>query len=226
KHPLFFSKHAKVLAGPFDPITLPSHSLLFDNEVELGVLIGASIPWRATPTPQQVEDALYGYVLLNDLTSRRFLIDDNGALWRGKNLPNSTSVGPLIIPISTMKHLTNFIEPGTPNLTLSSSIARKGPCQHGTTEDMIFTVAELINELLKVTPLEPGDLIFTGTPGGTGFRISKLTRLLGRITDGKFKGPFIKKQEQSTGYLRVGDEVTIAGDWLGTQHFIIQGGNT
>lgn len=224
KTPTFFSKYPGALTNPYSALFLPNKEILLDNEVELALIVGDHIPWRAKPTAQKVEESIFGYVLVNDVTSRRLLIDDEGKLWRSKNLPKSTPVGPWIIPTNTMKILTDFIEPGTPKLNLRSSISRCGVAQSGSTNEMLFSVTDIFNKILEATSLEPGDLIFTGTPGGTGLRISRIERIVGGITNYRLKNIFLKNQERSPRYLQHGDAVTIEGEWLGIQQYPIEEG--
>ncbi|MFC2074967.1 fumarylacetoacetate hydrolase family protein [Bdellovibrionota bacterium] len=217
RQPLFFSKHPSTLTDPYSPLPLKDEKILLDYEVELGVVIGSHLKWHQKLTTQEAEDSIFGYVLVNDITSRRYLISDNGFIWRGKNLIDSTPIGPWIIPVETMKRLTSFVEPATPELRLTSSIERRGPCQNGSTNEMVFTVTEQLNALLEITPLSPGDLIFTGTPGGTAFHIPRIVRFIGRVTNGRFNHRFLKQQEKSHRYLKIGDQVTTSAEWLGTQ---------
>ena len=224
KTPTFFSKYPGALTNPYSSLLLPTNNMLLDNEVELGVIVGSHLPWRSDPTPEKVEESIFGYVLVNDVTSRRLLIVDEGKLWRSKNLPQSTPVGPWIIPTNTMKNLTGFIEPGTPTLHLTSTISRRGVTQSGSTNEMLFSVDEIFNKILEATSLDPGDLIFTGTPGGTGLRISKIERIVAGLTNYRLKNNFLRNQARSLRYLQHKDVVTIEGEWLGIQRCHIEEG--
>lgn len=181
KAPVVFFKMPSTIAGANDVLELPPYATKADWEVELGLVIGT----RAFRVAS-AEDAyshVAGYVLANDLSERRFQIEESGGQWsKGKNLPGFTPLGPWIKPA---------VEVGPSDLGIRSWVNDEIR-QDSTTADLIFDVGEIIHQLSQVMPLEPGDVILTGTPQGVAM-------------SGKFP------------YLAHGDLVEIEIDGLGRQ---------
>jgi 2-keto-4-pentenoate hydratase/2-oxohepta-3-ene-1,7-dioic acid hydratase in catechol pathway len=121
-----------------------------DAEVELGVVIGEQA-WQVA-----AEDAMrhvFGYTIVNDISSRDPWLD--GDQWLlGKSMPGFCPVGPSVVT-------SEEIDPT--NLRLGCTINGVA-IQDGTTEDMRFSIPEIIAYLSRHLVLRPGDLIATGTP--------------------------------------------------------------
>ncbi|GAA1857308.1 fumarylacetoacetate hydrolase family protein [Brevibacterium marinum] len=153
--PVVFFKMPSTIAGPYDQLELPPYATKADWEVELGVVIG-----RRAFRVASAEDAyshVAGYVLGNDLSERRFQIEESGGQWsKGKNLPGFTPLGPWIRPAAE-------VDPGA--LRLRSWVNGQVR-QDSTTSDLIFDVGQIIHQLSQTMPFEPGDVILTGTPQG------------------------------------------------------------
>ena len=154
--PPVFTKFPSCITGPFGDITLPpgGHT---DWEVELVVIIGREA--RGVPAP-----AAWGHVaglaVGQDVSERILQMAAKPPQFSmGKSYPGFGPVGPWLV---TPDELAN---PG--DLELSCSINGE-EMQKGRTRELIFGVPELIEQLSGVTPLLPGDLIFTGTPSGVG----------------------------------------------------------
>ena len=155
ERPLLFSKWPNTLIGPGDAIVLPAISNEVDYEAELGVVIGR----RASRVA--AEDALSyvrGYVCANDVSARDVQFLD-GQWARGKSLDTFCPVGPLV-PASEV--------PDPQALRIRATLNGR-TVQDSNTEQMVFTVAEIIAYISQAITLEPGDLILTGTPPGVGF---------------------------------------------------------
>ena len=177
ERPLLFAKWPNTLIGPGDPIVLPAISSEVDYEAELGVVIGRRA-FRVAAA-----DALgyvKGYVCANDVSARDIQLGD-GQWTRGKSLDTFCPVGPLV-PASAVPD---------PQALRIRAILNGRTLQDSSTEQMVFSVAEVIAFVSQAITLESGDLILTGTPSGVGF-----TR----------KPPI---------YLRPGDEITIEIDGIG-----------
>ena len=150
--PLIFLKPSTAVIGPEDNIVYPPSSHRVDYEGELGVVIKKPV-WRVS-----VEDALdyvLGYTCFNDTTARDLQHSDRQ--WtRGKGFNTFAAVGPCI---------ETELNPG--NVVLETYLNGELK-QHTNTNDLIYSIPELINFISHVMTLLPGDIIATGTPSGIG----------------------------------------------------------
>lgn len=181
KEPIVFSKATSCLSGPNDPVIIPRGSQKTDWEVELGVVIGKSASYVSQ---EEALDYVAGYCVINDVSERSFQIERGGQWIKGKSAPTFGPVGPWFVTAD------EIADPQ--KLDLSLSLNGK-VVQNSNTDDMIFTVREIISHMSQFMELRPGDIIATGTPSGVGMGM--------------------KPQR----FLRPGDvmELTVAG--LGTQ---------
>ncbi|MFC1984399.1 fumarylacetoacetate hydrolase family protein [Chloroflexota bacterium] len=150
--PLIFLKPSTAVIGPEDNITYPSASHRVEYEGELGVVIKKPV-WRVS-----IEDALdyvLGYTCFNDVTARDLQSSD-GQWTRAKGFNTFAAIGPCI---------ETELDPG--NATLETYLNGKLK-QHTNTDDLIYSVPELINFISNVMTLLTGDIIATGTPKGIG----------------------------------------------------------
>jgi len=150
--PLIFLKPSTAVIGPEENITYPSASHRVDYEGELGVVIKKPV-WRVS-----IEDALdyvLGYTCFNDTTARDLQSLDRQ--WtRAKGFNTFAAVGPCI---------ETELNPG--NVVLETYLNGELK-QHTNTNDLIYSIPELINFISHVMTLLPGDIIATGTPSGIG----------------------------------------------------------
>lgn len=154
--PILFSKAITCLAGPNDDVPLPRGSTHSDWEIELGVVIGKTARYVE---PAEALDFVAGYVLVNDL-SERFDQHNRGGSWdKGKGHDGFGPVGPWLV---TQDELGDAKGLGL-RLQLNGETM-----QDGSTDDMIFSVAEIVAYVSRFCTLLPGDLIATGTPAGVG----------------------------------------------------------
>jgi fumarylpyruvate hydrolase len=156
--PFFFQKPADALVLDGGTVPYPLATKDFQYEVELVVAIGtagASIP---------LNDALkhvYGYAIGIDMTRRDLQREarERQLPWEpGKSFDHSAPCGPLF-----PKEDVGDIASGTISLLVNGV-----PHQQADLKQMIWNVPEIIANLSKQYRLEPGDLIFTGTPAGVG----------------------------------------------------------
>ena len=176
KWPLLFAKWPSSVTGPGSPIVLPRQAKDVDWEAELGVVIGR----RAQRVSESAAlDYVAGYCCANEVSARDVQFAD-GQWTRGKSPDTFCPVGPL----------TPAADVPDPQALGIRCILNGETVQSSSTEQMVFTVAEVIAFVSDGITLEPGDLILTGTPPGVG---------LGR------KPPV---------YLKDGDEVTVEIDGL------------
>jgi 2-keto-4-pentenoate hydratase/2-oxohepta-3-ene-1,7-dioic acid hydratase in catechol pathway len=155
KIPATFTKFPASLTGPFADVEVAGPTV--DWEVELVVVIGD----RADRV--SVADAwshVAGLTVGQDISERTVQFDAGGQFSLGKSYRGFGPMGPWVVSID---------EIGTPDdLGLGCSVNGE-TVQDARTGDLIFDVPQLIADLSAVLPLLPGDVIFTGTPGGVGF---------------------------------------------------------
>ncbi len=151
ERPLVYGKAASAVGAPGASLAWDrSVTDNVDAEVELGVVIGR--PARDV-TPDTALDHVFGYTIVNDVSSRDERLD--GDQWLlGKSLPGFCPVGPWIVT-------ADELDPR--DLRLGCTIDGE-PIQDGRTSAMRFTVAEVVAYLSRHLTLRPGDLIATGTP--------------------------------------------------------------
>ena len=148
--PLVFLKPPSAVAGPDDPVVLPSLSQRVEHEGELVVVIGR----RARHLrPDNALDAVLGYTCGNDVTARDVQRRD-GQWSRAKGFDTFCPLGPWIE--------TDLDWQDQQVQCLVNGQVR----QSGNTRDMVFGVPALLAYVTAVMTLEPGDMLMTGTPSG------------------------------------------------------------
>jgi len=156
-YPALFVRFADSLAAHGDLVLRPSFSERFDWEGELAVVIGRG--GRAIPKAQAFEHVA-GYACFNDITVRDW--QRHTHQWTpGKNFPGTGALGPWLVTADEV--------PDVNALTLEARLNGE-VMQHASLSDLIFTIPTLIEYISRFTPLSPGDVIATGTPGGVGDR--------------------------------------------------------
>lgn len=153
--PVVFLKPANTVAGPFDPAPIPPLAQKYDWEVELGIVIGAHAKYL--PSVESAKDAIAGLLIANDLSEREYQLPGAAGQWtKGKSLPQSTPLGPFLVPAD---------EIDGNNLGCRSWINGEIR-QDSSTADFIFDMHTVVHHLSQYMALEPGDVILTGTPEG------------------------------------------------------------
>jgi 5-carboxymethyl-2-hydroxymuconate isomerase len=153
---LVFAKFPSSLTGPGAAIVLPDDSSQIDWEVELAVVIGS--PARHV-SEERALDVIAGYTVANDVSARDLQKSD-GQFVRAKSYDTFCPVGPWLVTVDELG-AADDLEIG---LRLNGETL-----QHSRTSQLVFGVAEIIAFCSRVATLNPGDLILTGTPHGTGF---------------------------------------------------------
>lgn len=156
--PFFFTKWAETIVPSGGTIAYPPGSSNFHFEAELVVAIGKA---GRSIGREAARDHIFGYATGLDMTRRdlQLIARDKGRPWdTGKNVEQSAPLG-LIHPVSEVGH----IERGAITLTVNGEIK-----QSADIADLIWPVADVIVFLSALYKLEPGDLIYTGTPAGVG----------------------------------------------------------
>ncbi|UOQ50011.1 fumarylacetoacetate hydrolase family protein [Gracilibacillus caseinilyticus] len=159
KYPVLFSKFNNALIGPEDDIHNPQTTNKLDYEVELAVVIGK----RASYVKK--EDALTyvaGYTIANDISARD--LQKRTPQWlQGKSLDHTTPIGPWLVTRSELADPSN--------LAITSYVNQEVR-QSSNTKHLIFDIEYLISFISSLMTLEPGDIIFTGTPDGVGLAMN------------------------------------------------------
>jgi fumarylpyruvate hydrolase len=156
--PFFFTKWAEAIVPSGATIAYPQGTSNFHFEAELVVAIGTG---GRNITREAANDHIYGYATGLDMTRRdlQLIARDKGRPWdTGKNVEQSAPIG-LIHPASEVGHLTS----GAITLTVNGEAK-----QSSNISDLIWPVEDVIVFLSALYRLEPGDLIYTGTPAGVG----------------------------------------------------------
>ena len=183
--PQLFAKFANAIVGPNDDVIHPPITEALDYEAELVAVIGR----RASQISEaRALDVVLGYTCGNDISARDLQFGD--AQWfRGKSLDTFAPMGPWIVTADEV--------PDPQSLAIRCTVNDETR-QDDTTANMVFSVAQIIAFVTEAITLEPGDVIFTGTPPGVGFGMDP-------------------KQ-----YLAVGDHVRVEIDGIGTlEHHIV-----
>jgi 2-keto-4-pentenoate hydratase/2-oxohepta-3-ene-1,7-dioic acid hydratase in catechol pathway len=150
--PLIFLKPPSSIIGHGDTILLPPQSQQVEHEAELVVVIGKRGRWISL---NEARSFIFGYTVGNDVTARDLQRRD-GQWTRAKGFDTFCSFGPWIE--------TDF-DPADALVTCHVNGEMR---QMASTQDMVFDVSQLITFISSIMTLEPGDLLFTGTPAGIG----------------------------------------------------------
>lgn len=168
--PFFFTKPADAIVQNHAHIPYPSRTTNFHHEIELVVAIGKG--GRDIAIAQAL-DHVYGYAVGNDFTRRDLQSDakDHGRPWDiSKGFDRSAAIS-TITPAAQSGHLRS----GKIWLKVNGQMR-----QQGDLSDLIWSVPEVIAELSTLFELQPGDLIYTGTPAGVA-ALKKGDRIEGGI---------------------------------------------
>jgi 2-keto-4-pentenoate hydratase/2-oxohepta-3-ene-1,7-dioic acid hydratase in catechol pathway len=152
KIPLIFLKPPSSIINPGEAIILPPQSQQVEHEAELVVAIGKR---GRNITAENARDHILGYTIGNDVTARDLQKTD-GQWTRAKGFDTFCCFGPWID--------TDF---DISDALISCKVSGQ-PRQMASTRDMVFNVATLIAYVSSVMTIEPGDILFTGTPAGVG----------------------------------------------------------
>jgi 2-keto-4-pentenoate hydratase/2-oxohepta-3-ene-1,7-dioic acid hydratase in catechol pathway len=155
-HPVFFSQLPATVSAHGLPIRVdPDLTAFADAEAELAVIVGR--PMRAVPVDRALDHVL-GYTAANDVSARDLQSADE-QWFRAKNLETFCPLGPWIVSAE---------EVGDPQALAIRGRLNGETVQDASTAQMRFSVAELLSFCSRYIPLEPGDVLLTGTPAGVG----------------------------------------------------------
>ncbi len=155
KQQVWFSKLVNAVNGPYDTIQLPRASHQVDYEAELVFVIGKRC---RHVRKEDAASVIFGFCAGNDVSARDWQFKTPQFIL-GKSFDSHAPFGPYIVTTDEIK------DPH--NLGIRCFVNREKR-QDSNTRHLIFNIFDQIAEISQVMTLEPGDVIFTGTPGGVG----------------------------------------------------------
>jgi 2-keto-4-pentenoate hydratase/2-oxohepta-3-ene-1,7-dioic acid hydratase in catechol pathway len=188
KEPILFNKYNNTLAAHNCTIKLPPReiSYKFDYETELLIVIGKT---ARNVTEAEALDYVAGYAIGHDFSARDLQLEKGGQWMVGKTLDGFAPIGPYFVS-------ADLVDPN--NLNIETFVNdEEEPRQLSNTSKFIFNPQKVIAYTSRLFALEPGDIIFTGTPSGV---------IIG-----------MPKEKQI--WLKAGDRITSRIEKLGTLKF-------
>lgn len=154
-NPVIFTKRCtSIVPSGHEIYSHPTFTQSLDYEGEIGVIIGK--PGFAIDE-ENAMDHVWGYTIINDVTAREKQ-RDHKQFYIGKSADTFCPMGPIAVPAAQL-----------PKILRVQTYVNGEKRQDGTTEDLIFSVANLVKTLSEGITLQPGDVLATGTPAGVGF---------------------------------------------------------
>lgn len=155
--PVIFNKFPTAICATGDAIALPNNAEQIDYEAELVVVIGEG---GRNIGQEDARHHIAGYCCGHDVSARDWQLRKPGGQWLlGKTFDTFAPCGPWLVTADEVPHPENLkIELRLNGQTMQCS----------STAQLIFSIPEIIAYVSSVATLEPGDLIFTGTPPGVG----------------------------------------------------------
>lgn len=156
-YPSLFLRFNDSLAAHGDEVLRPEFSEHFDWEGELAFVIGKGGRHIAK---DKAFEHIAGYACFNDISVRDWQRHTH-QFTPGKNFPGTAPFGPVLVTPDEL--------PDVSQLTLETRVNGQ-VVQHASVGDLIFDIPTIVAYVSRFTPLSPGDVIATGTPGGVGDR--------------------------------------------------------
>lgn len=155
KAPTIFTRFADSQMGHLQPALMPATTNEFDYEGEMALVIGKHA-WHVAE--DEAFDYVAGYGAYNDFSVRDWQLATTQ--WTpGKNFPGTGAFGPYLVPAEDL---------GDVNRLMLQTRVNGEVRQKASVADLYFNIPQLIAYITGFTPLSPGDVIVTGTPGGVG----------------------------------------------------------
>ena len=156
-YPSLFLRFNDSLAAHGDEVLRPAFSERFDWEGELAFVIGTGGRHIAK---DKAFDHIAGYACFNDVSVRDWQRHTH-QFTPGKNFPGTAPFGPYLATRDEVPDVTKLALETRVNGTVM---------QKASLADLIFDIPTIVAYVSRFTPLSPGDVIATGTPGGVGDR--------------------------------------------------------
>lgn len=154
QRPIIFAKANTCIVGPGHPIYMPRHSRAVDWEAELCFIVGKTARYVKA---DEATAHIAGYTIGNDVSVRDWQF--HAPTWMmGKSFDTHGTLGPAIVT-------PDELDPGNVSVRLYVNNDVK---QDSNTSQLIFGVGEIMEYLSAGMTLEPGDVVYTGTPAGVG----------------------------------------------------------
>ena len=152
EYPVLFSKFNNALAAHKEDITLPTTAEKFDYEAELVIVIGKE---TTKISKEAALSHVFGYTAGNDLSARDLQLR-TGQWLLGKSCDSFAPIGPCLVTADEID----------PNHLDIQCMVNGEVRQSANTGDMIFDCATIVSYVSQYMTLQPGDIIFSGTPSG------------------------------------------------------------
>ncbi|HVZ45733.1 MAG TPA: fumarylacetoacetate hydrolase family protein [Ramlibacter sp.] len=157
--PFFFKPPTTSMVGPGRTVVVPTDTSEFDWEIELAVVVGKRL---SHASEAQARRAIAGYSVGLDLSARELIKPAGSAmpvdLARGKSQDTMSPMGPYIRPAAFVP------DPHALRLSLRvNGVVR----QDASTREMLYSIEEQLAIISRFVTLEPGDVVFTGSPAGS-----------------------------------------------------------
>lgn len=205
----FFRKSSGSISGPFDDVIRPAHVTLLDYEVEIGLVVGSPLRVGTEVDETTLPEVVAGLVITNDVSARDVQLPKT-QFYEAKSYPTFTPVGPVLVLLDAAE----FARFDDLRLTLRVNGEIRQDRKVG--GDMIYGPVEALRTLAGFQRLDAGDLVLTGTPGGTALKAPpKLIEKIGALLPPALKWKsFFRGQAKNPAYLKDGDvmELSIATD--------------
>lgn len=157
ERPRIFLKPSSSVSGPSATVRRPEAVRKLDFEGELVVVVGRPL---SNATPSEAGSAIAGYMVGNDLSAREFQFDvEPPQTSFAKGMDGFAAIGPWLVTADELGP--------APDLALTTRV-NGVEMQHGRTGDLIFPIVDCLAHVSRYMTLEPGDLLYTGTPSGVG----------------------------------------------------------
>jgi 2-keto-4-pentenoate hydratase/2-oxohepta-3-ene-1,7-dioic acid hydratase in catechol pathway len=201
----FFRKASGSISGPYEDVVKPAHVRLLDYEVEIGLVLGRTLPVGTSITDDNLDEYVAALVVANDVSARDVQLPKT-QFYESKSYPSFTPVGPALVLLEPgeLKRFTDL----RLRLWVNGEI-RQDAVVAG---DMIYPPVEALRALTRFQRMDAGDLLLTGTPVGTALSappraVQIISSLLPPATKWRL---FFDAQAKNTRYLREGDVVEAA----------------
>ena len=198
----FFRKASHSLTGPAGDIIRPDGVGFLDYEIEIGLVIGADLPVGTTVTDADLARYVAALVVTDDVSARQIQLVKT-QFYESKSYPTFTPVGPWL----TLVDAADLARLSSLRLTLRVNGEVR---QDSTAADMIVLPARALTVLSRFQPMAPGDLLLTGTPGGTALKApGKIAGLVAGLLPPATRWKlFFGREAANPRYLRDGDVIT------------------